>query len=172
MLVRQNPPALAVSSAPATERATQHALPTVARDRQLSEFPPLNPEAHTTNTVDYAIGHHGPSPHLKSPLPPARNDGYSTVSGGGAWCRPVARLGNRRKAEFNIRRRELDRALWAVNDLLHGSAGRPSAAANPTWAGASPSVIRWDSRPCPSRAMAIAVITSRSNSIGYELVRI
>src|SRR6516225_2021225 len=49
---------------------TQRALPTVARDRQLSEFAPLNPEAHTTNTVDYAIGHHGPSPHLKSPPSP------------------------------------------------------------------------------------------------------
>jgi hypothetical protein len=172
MLVRQNPPALAVSSAPATERATQHALPTVARDRQLSEFPPLNPEAHTTNTVDYAIGHHGPSPHLKSPLPPARNDGYSTfwVEVPGAGRSPGSVIGGKRNS--NIRRRELDRALWAVNDLLHGSAGRPSAAANPTWAGASPSVVRWDSRPCPSRPMPIAVTTSRSNSIGYELVRI
>jgi hypothetical protein len=49
---------------------SQQAPPTVARDRQLSECPPPNPAAHTTNTIDYAIGHHGPSPHFEKPPSP------------------------------------------------------------------------------------------------------
>src|SRR5215470_1582575 len=45
MLVRQNPPALAVSSALRLSEKCQQAA------RQLNEFPPPNPAAHTINTV-------------------------------------------------------------------------------------------------------------------------